>query len=409
MRFPVLRTLCALAAALPLIASAVPFSVVVEGPLEAADVTTHEIKSGGAILGVTDKGGGYINKLVLPGIGDVLGPVSARYGRGGQFDIRDEMHGRRYNPTQAGFTDRAGTHVEIQVRDNQIIMPRRPASLWSGDRQYDFTEWENLASDRYPNDGGRGDEDGIDESALPGKQADEVTSEFDFTGSYSSVFDNVKVKIPAFKFSYEMRYARKPGHAMRQFGRSTRVFNPAAAVADISVQAPAGVHPASEWSLSQLIATATIRGDKDVWNPTVILTLDGEGRLVPGRPGRGEEEELQSATGSLVILATSTDIGVGPAIGFFQPANRVNTFNVVGRSTTDDSVKYEDRRGTRSQLLGNLSRAQGMWLMGTRVFSTGLLSPLDTPAGVYEAVRGESFILIGSPREILAASIQLAK
>ena len=409
MRTPVLRTLCALAAALPLLAGAVPFSIVVSGPLEAADVTTHEIRSGNAVLGVSDKGGGYINKLVLPGIGDVLGPISARYGRGGQIDIRDEMHGRRYNPTQAGFTDRAGTHVDIRVRDNQIIMPPRPASLWSGDRKYDFTQWENLADDRYQNDGGRSDEDGIDESALPGRQADEVTSEFDFVGTYSSVYDNVKVRIPAFKFAYEMRYVRRPGHAMRQFSRATRVFTPSAAVSDISVVAPPGVHPASEWSLSQMITTASIRGDKSIWNPTVILTLDQEGRLVAGRPGQGEEEEMQSSAGSLVILASSTDLNVGPAIGFFQPSSHVNTYNVVGRSSTDHSVKYEDRRGTRLQLLGNLSRAQGMWLMGTRVFSTGLLSPLETPSGVYEAVRGECFILIGSPREILEASTQLAK
>lgn len=409
MRKPFVGFLFILAATLPLLAGAAPFAIALDSPLEAADVTTHEITSAGAVLGVTDKGGGYINKLVLPGLGDVIGPVAGRYGRGGQLDIRDELHGRKYNPTQAGFTDRAGTHVELILRGNQIVMPRRPVSLWHGDRQYDFTEWENLAADPYQNDGGRSDEDNIDESALPGKQADEITSEFDFVGSYSSVYDSVRVKIPAFRFQYEMRYARKPGHAMRQFGRGTRVFNPAAAEADISVDAPPGLHPATETTLSRMISTATIRGDKSVWNPTVVFTLDAQQRLIPGRPSRDEEEEVPSATGSLVILATSTDTNVGPAIGYFQPANRVNTFNVVGRSTADDSVKYEDRRATRMQLLGNPTRAVGMWLMGTRVHSKGLLSPLEAPKGVYEAMRGEIYILIGSPRQILEASIQLAK
>lgn len=388
--------------------SAAPFAIAVSGPQEAADVTTHEITSGAAVLGVSDKGGGYINKLVLPGVGDIIGPVAGRYGRGGQVDIRDELHGRRYNPTQAGFTDRTGTHVEIRVRGNEIVMPRRPVSLWNGDSQYDFTEWENLAADPYPNDGGRSDEDKIDESALSGKQAEEITSEFDFVGTYSSAFDSVKVRIPAFRFQYEMRYARKPGHAMRQFGPGTRIFNPAMAVPDISVKAPPGVHPATEWTLSQMITTASVRGDKSVWNPTVIFTLDPQGKLIAGRPGRADEEEVHAPTGSLVILATSRDVEVGPAIGYYQPANRVNTFNVVGRSTADNAVKYVDQRGTRTRLLGNLSRIPGMWLMGTRVFSTGLLSPLETPKGIYEAVRGETYILIGSPREIVEASIQLA-
>lgn len=408
MRKPILWFLSLVIAAFPVLGSAAPFAIAVSGPLEAADVTTHEITSGGAVLGVSDKGGGYINKLVLPGIGDIIGPVAGRFGRGGQVDIRDELHGRRYNPTQAGFSDRAGTHVQILLRDNKIVMPRRAASLWHGDRQFDFTEWENLASDGYPKGIGNSDEDNIDESALAGKQADEITSEFDFVGSYSNAFDRVKVRIPAFRFQYEMRYARKPGHAMRQFGRNTRIFAPTAALADISVEAPPGVHPATEGTLSQLITTVTLRGDKSVWNPTVVFTLDPQSRLVVGRPGRADDEEVQSSTGSLVILATGTDINVGPAIGFFQPANRANTFNVVGRSTADHAVKYEDRRSTRVQLLGTPTRAAGMWLMGTRVHSTGLLSPTETPKGVYEAVRGESFILIGSPREILEASVQLA-
>lgn len=402
------RYVSALLLAVPLGGWAAPFAIAVSGPLEAADVTTHEITSGGAVLGVSDKGGGYINKLVLPGIGDVIGRTAGRYGRGGQVSIRDELHDRRYNPTQAGFSDRAGTHVELTVRGNAIVMPRRPAALWNGDRQYDFTEWENLAADPYPNDGGNSDADNIDESALPGKQADEITSEFDFSGSYSSVFDSRKVKIPAFRFQYEFRYVRKPGHAMRQFGRATPAFKPSAAVADISLEAPPGVHPSTEFTLGQLIMSSTIRGDKSVWNPTVIFTLNDQRQLVAGRPGQADEDDAPSVAGSLVILATSTDVNVGPAIGVFQPPNRANTFNVVGRSASDDTVKYEDRRATRTQLLGSLTRAAGMWLMGTRVYSTGLLSPLEAPSGTYESVRGETFILIGSPREILETSLQLA-
>lgn len=407
MRTSIRSSVSAVLLALPLLSSAAPFALAVSGPLESADVTTHQIRSGNAVLGVSDKGGGYINMLVVPGVGDVIGRIAGRYGRGGQVSIRDELHGRRYNPTQAGFSDRAGTHVELVMRGNEIVMPKRPMALWNGDRAFDFTEWENLATDPFPNDGGRSDGDKIDESALPGKQADEIASEFDFTGSYSSVYDGTRIKIPAFRFQFEVRYARKPGHAIRQFGPSTAVYKPAAAVADISVESPSGVHPATEWTLSQLITNATIRGDKSVWNPTVVFTLNAQRQLVAGRPGAGKDG-LPASTGSLVILSTSTDINVGPAIGYFQPASRVNTYNVVGRSTADDTVKYEDRRVTRTQLLGSLTRTEGMWLMGARSYSTGLLSQLETRNGIYEAVRGETFILIGSPREILEASLQFA-
>lgn len=388
-------------------AGAAPFAIAVEGAQAIADVTTHQITSAGAVLGVSDKGGGYINKLMIPGVGDVIGPAAGRYGRGGQVSIRDEMHGRKYNPTQAGFTDRTGTHVEVVLRGNELLLPRRPLSLWNGDHQYDFTQWENLASDPYRNDGGNSDADGIDESALPGKQADELTSEFDFVGRYSSVSDGTRIRIPAFRFEYEFRYARKP-FAILQFGRKTPVFNPSHALADLSVEKPVGVHPATETTLSKMLMNATIRGDKSVFAPTVVFTVDGRGQLVPGAPGRDDDEEAEAGSGALVILAKSADTKSGVAIGYFQPPTRVNTYNVVGRSTVDDAVKYEDRRVTRRQLLGNPSRTGDMWLMGVRVHATGLLSPAETASGIYEAVRGESYILIGTPQEILDASAKLA-
>lgn len=407
MRSCLLSGLAVVALASSMAAGAAPFAIAVEAPQQEADVTTHQITSAGAVLGISDRGGGYINKLVVPGIGDVIGPVAARYGRGGQVSVRDELHGRKYNPTQAGFTDRAGTHVEVTIRGNEIVLPRRPMSLWNGDNQYDFTQWENLAADPYNSDGGASDSDGIDESALPGKQADEITSEFDFVAFYSNVSDGTKIKIPAFRFKYELRYVRKP-QAIFQFGRKTPTFKPTHALPDISVEMPAGVHPATETTLSKMLMNATIRGDKSVWAPDVVFTVDKRGQLVAGVAGRGDAEELEAGTGSLVIMARGTDPRSGIAIGFFQPPSRANTYNVVGRSAGDNELKYEDRRATRTQLLGNPSRTPDMWLMGTRVYSTGLLSTAETAKGIYEAVRGESFILIGTPQEILEASAKLA-
>src|SRR5690349_16595862 len=118
-------------------ASAAPFAIAVDGPVERADVTTHEIRSGEVVLGFSEFGGGYINKLALPGIGDVMAREAARYGRGGQVTIRDRLHGGKYNPTQAGFTATAGTHVTINSNGSEATVPRRPVSLWHGDGKYD--------------------------------------------------------------------------------------------------------------------------------------------------------------------------------------------------------------------------------------------------------------------------------
>ena len=64
-------------------------------------VTTHHLKSGssGFQIGITSNGGGVINEVIIPGLGDIMGPASDMYGRAGQVAIRDASHGGRYNPT----------------------------------------------------------------------------------------------------------------------------------------------------------------------------------------------------------------------------------------------------------------------------------------------------------------------
>jgi hypothetical protein len=388
---------------------AAEFRIVVEQPQEQADVTTHEIRSGDAVLGISEFGGGYINKLVLPGVGDVVAKWAARYGRGGQVSIRDRLHGLRYNPTQGGFTDRAGTYVVIeQPGPGRLTMPPRPVSLWNGDGRYDFTEWENLAGDPYRNDGGNSDMDGIDESRLPGKQADEITSEFDLTAAYEDARDGKRVRIPAFRFSYEFRFVREPGHAISQFRRGTPVYDAAAEVADRSNLAPPGNHPSAEDSLTGLILTSSIRGDKAVWDPDTIYFVGAGGELA-GEPAQGAFRRRfapggRAAAAPLVIFARGADPGRGPAIGFYHPASHANQYAIVGRSLRDHAIAYEDQRMSDGVLLGNVGRTPDVWLFGIRTEHAGLLSRKETPPGVYEAIRGESYILIGTPREILEAA-----
>lgn len=380
-----------------------------------ADITTHEILSGDVILGISNTGGGYINKLFVPGIGDILGRRAARYGRGGQVSLRDELHSRRYNPTQGGFTDRAGTFCVVEKKSNNLLfVPPRPCSLWHGDRKYDFTEWENLAKDPYVDDHGNTDLDGLNELKLIGKQATEITSEFDFTATYENAQDVNGVVIPAFKIYFEFRFVRPPGHCLKQFGKQTPIYNSSAEKSDRSMNFPPGNHPSSEGSLTGTILSATLRGDKAIWDPRFVflgenrgneLTFNSEGRSI-----RQEFIENQKVTKlPLIIYSRSEDPDKGPAIGYFLPDNQINKFNIIGRSFDDGSIVYEDNRNLRGILLGDFARTPHLWVFGVRTFQTGILNTNETPKGVYESIRGETYIFIGTPREILNAANSIVK
>lgn len=390
-------------------ALAAEFKIVTQQSPQQARVTTHEISSGNVILGISEFGGGYINKLYIPSVGNIVSTHAARYGRGGQVAIRDRLHGGRYNPTQGGFTDTAGTNVVIDRPANgRLLMPARPVSLWNGDGQYDFTEWENLARDPYHHDGGNSDSDGIDESQLKGKQATEITSEFDLTVSYDDVRDGKVIRIPAFRIAFEFRFVREPGHALRQFRKGTPAYDASAEVADRSRQSPPGNHPSTEDSLTGLILSSTLRGDIAVLNPTVVFLLNDQGKLVATRPERSFRQPMiensRVTKSPLAIVSSSADLAQGPAIGYYYPHNHNNQYSIVGRSIKDHSIVYEDARAVTGEMLGSVARTPNMWLIGARTEHTGLLSRKETPSGVYEAIRGESYILIGSPSEIVEAA-----
>jgi hypothetical protein len=393
-------------------------------------VTTHELVSGDFTVGISDTGGGYINRIVMPGYGDIMGGAADKYGRGGQSSIRGTMHGDKYNPTQAGFSDPGGTICRVCTAPDgsALVVAPRPCCLYRGDGNYDFTEWENLADDGYPETGGSNDSDTIDESALPGKQATEVTSEFDYYCIYQDMLGKTasaygetnEISIPTVRHYYEYRYIRDPGHCIGQHIAGPLYDPDAGEITDISVASPSGTHVATPNELGVIMWSMSIRIDRAIWTASHIGTVDGStiGDLsmaantnltvrrtyndpslaarAPQHPGRGGAD----VEVPLFILADSSNIDQGGALGLYYPNSTVNEKSVIGVDRDTGSILYEDDRRTYTKIHNNPERVPAMSWNGFRGFILGVLNPTRLPATQYEAFRGEIYLLYGSPREI---------
>ncbi len=386
-------------------------------------LTTDVISSGGLELGVSSFGGGYINRLSLPGFGDVMGFQADRYGRGGQSAIRDILHGERYNPTQAGFSDPAGTICRVleTIDESALVVAPRPCVLFRGDGKFDFTEWENLADDGYVESGGSNDWDTIDESLLPGKQATEVTSEFDYFCTYEDLMDATNITIPCFRHYYEYRYVRDPGHCIEQHNLGP-LFDPVTGeVTDISVAQPAGVYPAATNDMGILKFGMSIRMDNAVWQPTHHWHVDGStindlsvkerGESVTARRWHRDTSLATRTPGfnvpgytqvhaPLLILSDSTDIDQGGALGLYFPDSDINLNSIVGMDKESGEIVYKDDRRLHMEVRDSPFRIPTMQWIGFRGHLLGMLNPTRTPPGTMEVFRGEFYILYGSPREI---------
>jgi hypothetical protein len=399
-------------------------------------ITTHNLDSGAMRVGISDMGGGYINRITLPGRGDIMGPQSDQYGRGGQSAIRDRLHSLVYNPTQGGFHDNAGTVCRIIVAPDEsaLIVAPRPCTLFRGDGQFDYTEWENLVTDRYNDDGGNTDEDGIDESSLEGQQATEITSEFDFFATYEDVLGNTgasfnesdEISIPAVRHYYEYRYIRNPGHCISQFNQGE--YDPFTGdVTDISVAFPDAVHPDNPNDLAAAIFSISIRIDRNVWTPTHIGLVDGstindlsmslrpptdtgnkgltlrdfhrDNALVARVPNAPNATQ-PTVEVPLFILADSDDIDAPGALGLYYPDSNINEFSVIGVNRQTGAIEYEDDRRMQTDLRDVAFRTPEMSWCGFRGTLTGMLNPTRLPASQYEAMRGEYYLLYGTPRQI---------
>ena len=370
-------------------------------------ITTHEITSGGVTLGITDKGGGMINKFELPGYGDFMGPESDKYGRGGQTAIRSFAHSGKYNPTQAGLTDNAGTQCNITATSNKLIIDERPCCLWRADGSYDFIEWENLASDNYSTDGGssgyNSDVDSIDESSLSGMQAAEITSEFDFYGFYENCKDINGVDIPCFYSYYEFSYDRYPGHCISQFSENSPVYNHNFIQDDISNLNPNGTHQGTDMDMNFLTHWSTIRFDNVLFPAQYRHYVDAAGNWITEARNSVLTDEIHLNNTNIypmMIISNNQNINQGVAIGVFQPNSEIVSQQTVGGTYTDD-------RRVVAWVQDDPSRTPTMMKLGFGGRTSGLLNRNRTPNNDPETWRGEMYYLVGTPEEIYANTLRL--
>jgi hypothetical protein len=373
-------------------------------------ITTHQLNSGKLTIGITENGGGVINQLIIPGIGDIMDIRADMYGRSGQSSIRDKAHGGRYNPTQAGFNEQLGTRSPITKKDNILIVEPRGCALWHGDGGYDFTEWENIGPDPYKDDQGNTDIDSLKESNLRGKQETEVFSEFDYYGTYENYVGKYGIKTAAIRHYFEYRFIREPGHCLNQFRTGTKAFVPRNLADDISVKFPKGTFKATDKDMSGLIPSWSIRNDLAIWKPLVRFVQTNDGKWeTESREDIKVFESGKSGLKEVFIVAESEDINTGNALGFYRPSSEINTYSVIGINEKDGSINYKDNRTVEANGLEMMYRIPTMSWMGFRQNIKGLINRTRLPKGVYEAFREEVFFLYGTPKEIMDAIETLDK
>ena len=367
-------------------------------------ITTHKLKSGpsGFELGITSNGGGVINFLNFPGIGDIMKLASDRYGRAGQLAFRDTSHGGSYNPTQAGYNEDIGTKCQVIKKGKKLIIPQRGLALWFGDNRNDFTHWENIGSDSKDNDGGNSDTDGLDENNLVGKQETEVFSEFDYYGTYEDMYNENNLNVSTIRHYFEVSFIREPGHCLNQFREGTPLFNKNALRNDISKNAPEGKFPGTDKDLNGVTAVWTLRNDVNRWNYSHVYfrTLNGNWNVYPA-----DVDVPSNADHNIIILAESNDKTTGRALCLYKPNSEINNFPIIGLNEKTGTISYKDERvilkteGTKISY--DKFRAPAMSKYGFSNRFSGLINRTRLEEDIYEAYRGEYYILYGSPQEIM--------
>ncbi len=351
-------------------------------------ITTQTLRSGDVVMGISDLGGGYINKLVIPGIGNLMGSASRRYGRGGQSALRDFLHAGAYNPTQAGFRDWDGTQCQIITKPGLLVIPPHKCSLWWADGKYNFT------SPRL----------------TPIRQARKITSEFDYYGYYQNMDGRDGITIPCIKHYFEYRFIRKPGFCFRQFGPGTPVFRPQNALKNIPVKYPAGTYPAEPYDISKGLVVWSLRGDTAIWSPRWIYFVRKNGKwdIHRSKSVRHSVYGPHAAFWPLIIISDSNRPNKGPALGLFRPNSIINTDVIVGRTNEGKQV-YADPRLTRVLATSLPHRIKSMWKMGFFMFFRGMLNRTQTPPGVYETFRTEVYMMVGTPNQIRTAAETISR
>ena len=405
--------------------SARPFKIISNNSQGAA--VTDTLKSGNFILGINDYGGGSISQITLPSTGraiNIMGPQSCSYGRMGQTCMRDGGHGKKYNPTQAGFTETIGTECVVTKTPGKAVVEPRGCALWRGDGVYDFTRWENIGPDAYDEvalgEGPQGaaDQDMVDEENLSRvidgvlytQQEAEVYSEFDFYGTYENWQGKNGVTIPAFRNYYEYRFVRSgsaPYAAMLQHNQpaltAAGLWDATAFQSNIATNYPKGIFASTMSDMSSLQTDwLGLRYDIALWKPGYRYTCDLNGvwtcNTNTALTGGGYDNTYKT----MVILAESNDQNTGNAVGYYRPNSEINTNQIIGVKTYG-SIYYTDNRSTGDQIIYSPTRTPSMGLFGFRNQSKGMIGIDRLPAGIHETFRGEAYLFYGTPAQIIAA------
>jgi hypothetical protein len=391
---------------------------------------THKLKLGKITVGFSDKGGGYLNWIDM---GDGKNLVSPLYGRGWQGSLRDRLHSGRYNPTQAGFHDYAGAPVKLLLNDTRLSIPKFNLPLY-GDPVYDFTEHEDLVYDHKGyKDKGNSDTDGLDESKMT--QDDELRSEFDLEGCYENATALAGGKIPVLRFYCRYTYAREP-KSILQFGKKGKkvdgkpIIDERARVADISALLP-GKQTATDVDLSSVIFTGYgIRLFTKSGYTTPMWYEEGEWKKVSRESvkGRGKEKQFDLTTqvtakkrkkgkkksspilkSQFLLWAKGDKPDSSEAIALYYPVkSKINKKSIMGLDQKSGKEKYREDRSTRNYIFFSHVIPQQMGIR-SRFLLSGMLAPENGKPDVIEALEHETFVLFGTPNEILAAVQTLDK
>lgn len=392
-------------------------------------------------LGISSLAGGYIPYIKVKGSGvpsvDGQELINWGYGQGIQSTLRDLAHNLRYNPASVGFTGYRlgkqalgyGTPVDLtNLQDKSIQIHQSHVALYQGEgKGYDFTQYEDLAPDNNPNDGGNTDADHLPEVGL--SQKDEITSEFDYTGEYQNV--SSLFSIPAMQYDYAYAYIRPP-KAILQFTdprdvdqNGVPVYQDSKRVEDVSLTQP-GNQTATSVDLSGMLPTWGIRLYPATFTQ-VMWKQGGVWQILPSSPkgaGRYKVATCQlrpdvpgykdvaggtsiyyfkgvdcTPDNDLVMNSTGSNPDTAFAVALFAPQDMMRNSEQVWtiNSTNMQVISREDRR-VQSMLINSGPGSD------IRSNIAGLLSPTTLAAmghpNEFEMVTQRAYLLFGTPNQI---------
>lgn len=428
----------------------------------ATNKSTDFLQAGNLKIGITSHAGGAINSFIIPtAVGasttvDIMGNQAETYGRLGQSAIRDLGHSKRYNPTQAGFKEDWGTPRPVQRLDanGNVIATNSPVKLrinsdkvclWNGDSKFDYIFKNNLVSDVYNdkyNVAATSDEDNIDEAGRGISQGEEITSEFEYSGTYENVMNKIGVTTPVIYHSYNYAFTGNPVNngvshaapfsAMQQFTATGGAAHPTDYTLDPPMPSSTPVYDATQVrdmtvgpnytpvtggdkDLNNLWAEWFMRWDDEIFSNSTTYRYKLQ---TNGTWTNAENRKLGGFVGSVarnyqtaVIISESSSVSVlGRSIGFYRPNSFINKQSIIGKASTPYQSYTRDRTDSVIVQDNGDGGPFKMTAVGFRHFSKGMLNintlqnVLGNATDYYETYRAECFILYASsPQGVMDA------